>query len=206
MRMIGRPNGNIFVISGPSGSGKTTISNRLLKEVDGLVRAVSFTTRAPRTNEKHGKDYFFISLNEFKTKIVQGDFLEYAQVFGNYYGTDRSWVENILDGGSDVLLSIDVQGAKQIKEKMKNAVLIFLVPSSLSILRHRLLNRATDNSSTIDYRLSMAREEIRCIRYYDYVVINEKIEEAVSMIKAIILAERSRVAKNIKAIEEKFLK
>lgn len=178
--------GRLIVISGPSGSGKTTICNRLLKLLPDLEYSVSFTTRAPRHGEKDGRDYFFISKEEFQRRIKDGAFLEYASVFDNYYGTSKDWVMERLDHGKDILLSIDVQGAAQIRKNFLKALLIFLIPPSLKVLEERLKNRATDEPIEIEKRLAKAKEEMAQVGNYDYVVINDKVTEAVEEIRGII--------------------
>lgn len=178
--------GRLIVISGPSGSGKTTICNSLLKLLPNLEYSVSFTARTPRRGEKDGQDYFFISKEEFQNKIKNGGFLEYAKVFDNYYGTGRDWVTEKIGQGKDILLSIDVQGAAQIRKSFPNAILIFLVPPSAKVLEERLKRRATDDPREIEKRLEIAKEEMAQIGNYDYVVINDKVDDAVSEICRII--------------------
>lgn len=177
----------LIVISGPSGSGKTTVCNKLLEEMSGLTYSISFTTRAPREGEGNGEDYFFISKEEFKKRMVLDKFLEYATVFDNDYGTDREWVSN---QEKDVLLCIDVQGAAQIRKNCPEAVLIFLMPPGMKILEERLHQRATDNPQEIFKRLSKAKEEMAQVSNYDYVVVNDKVNQAVKEIKSIIEKER----------------
>lgn len=173
----------LFVISGPSGSGKTTVCDKLLEEIKDLKYSISLTTRTPRRGEENGKDYFFISKDEFKKRVKENKFLEYAAVFDNYYGTDKDW---ILSQDKDVLLSIDVQGAAQIKNNYKHAVLIFLMPPSITVLEKRLRLRATDHPEEIEKRLSKAKEEMAQVSNYDYTVINDKLDDSVSKIKSII--------------------
>lgn len=182
--------GRLIVISGPSGSGKTTICNRLLKLLPNMEYSISFTTRAPRHGEKNGRDYFFISKEEFQRHIKNGSFLEYAQVFDNYYGTNKDWVTERINQEKDILLSIDVQGAAQIKKNFPKAILIFLIPPSLKILEERLRRRATDHPEEIEKRLVKAKEEMMQVGNYDYVVINDRVELAIEKIKNIIQHER----------------
>ena len=179
--------GKLIVISGPSGSGKTTICNKLLEEIPDLQYSISYTTRAPRLGEKDGKDYFFVSKDEFERRIKENKFLEYATVFGNYYGTDKDWA---LNQNKDVLLSIDVQGASQVKKNYSDAVLIFLMPPSMESLKERLQQRATDDSQEIVKRLNIAKKEMEQVSNYDYTVVNCKIDEAVAKIKTIIECPR----------------
>jgi len=173
----------LIVVSGPSGSGKTTVCRGLLKKIPGLQRSISYTTRPKRPGEKNGKDYFFISRNDFENRIKENRFLEYAVVFGNYYGTDKDWV---LSQKTNILLSIDVQGAAQIKKNYPNSVLLFLMPPTMKALEERLKIRATDKQDEISKRLDKAKEEIAQAPNYNYTIINDKIEETVERIKAII--------------------
>lgn len=182
--------GKLVVISGPSGSGKTTICEHLLKLLPNLEYSISFTTRSPRKGEKDGKDYFFISKEEFQKRIKESLFLEYAQVFDNYYGTSKNWVLEKLNQGRDILLSIDVQGAAKIKKNFSDTALIFLMPPSLKVLEERLRKRATDDEKEMMKRLSMAKEEMAEVAKYDYVVINDKVDDAVKEVKDIIQHER----------------
>ena len=176
----------LIVISGPSGSGKTTVCDRLLGVMPDLLYSVSFTTRTPRKGEKDGKDYFFISKDEFQKRIQENKFLEYANVFDNYYGTDKEWV---LTKDKNVLLGIDVQGAEQIKKNYVNAVLIFLMPPGMKALEERLQKRATDNLQEIAKRLNKVKEEIAQVSNYDYIVVNDEVNLAVEKIKTIIEKE-----------------
>lgn len=182
--------GRLIVISGPSGSGKTTICEKLLKALPDMEYSISFTTRKPRRGEKDGKDYFFVSDEEFQKRIKENLFLEYAQVFGNYYGTSKNWVLEKLNAGRDILLSLDVQGAARIKKNFPDAVLIFLMPPSLKVLEERLKKRATDEDKEVSKRLTIAKDEMAEVGNYNYVVINDKVEEAVAEIKNIIRNER----------------
>ena len=182
--------GKLIVISGPSGSGKTTISSKLLELLPDLEDSVSFTTRSPRPGEKNSRDYFFISPEEFQKRIGENKFLEYAVVFDHYYGTLRHRVLNKLEQGKNILLTIDVQGAAQIKKNYPEAVLIFLMPPGEEALRERLTNRATDDPEEISKRLANAKEEMAQVGNYNYVVINDKVNEAVKKICGIIKNER----------------
>jgi len=182
--------GKLVVISGPSGIGKTTICNHLLKLLPNLEYSISFTTRSPRRGEKDGRDYFFVSREEFQRRIKDNLFLEHAQVFDNFYGTSRNWVLEKLNQGKDIMLSIDVQGAAKIKKNYPESILIFLMPPSLKVLEERLKKRATDDEREMKKRLSMAKDEMAEVAKYDYVVINDKVEDAVKEIKDIIQHER----------------
>lgn len=182
--------GRLIVISGPSGSGKTTICNRLLKLLPNLEYSISYTTRAPRKGERDGKDYFFISKEEFQRRIKEGSFLEYAKVFDNFYGTGKDFVLEKLRQGKDVLLCIDVQGASQIKRNFPKAILIFLMPPSLKVLEERLKKRATDHPEEISKRLAKAKEEMKEAFNYEYIVINNKIQETLLDMQGIIQNEK----------------
>ena len=178
--------GKLIVISGPTGSGKTTVCDRLLEEMPDLQYSISFTTRSPRKGEKEGRDYFFIEKEQFEKRIQEGKFLEYAQVFDNYYGTDKDWVNEILEQGKNVLLCIDVQGANQVKKNFEDAILIFLMPPDFEELGRRLRGRGTDGEDQIKKRLDMAKEEMAQVSNYNYMVVNDKLKDSVSDIVHII--------------------
>jgi guanylate kinase len=185
--------GNLIVISAPSGSGKSTLVRGLfdrLLETPGLVFSVSHTTRKPRAGEKHGVDYFFVSETEFRATIAAGGFLEYAEVYGNLYGTSREAVEAQLQASRDVLLDIDVQGAMNVKQSFPSAILIFVLPPSFQALRGRLLKRGLDARKTIEHRLRIARQEVACYSKYDYVIVNEDIERSLFELQSIVSAAR----------------
>ncbi len=183
----------VFIISAPSGSGKSTLVARLLKEVEGLTFSVSCTTRAPRGTEKTGQAYDFIDRAEFLKRIEAGEFLEHADVFGNFYGTHRSALEKAKEQGKDLVLDIDVQGAAHIKgERIPDAVTIFILAPSREILERRLRDRSQDSDETIRRRLENAVREIGDYSKYDYVLVNQDLEEAVESLKAIVRAERVR--------------
>jgi guanylate kinase len=182
----------LIVLSAPSGGGKTSISKRLLQVDPDLVRSVSATTRLPRKLEKHGQDYYFLNLQEFKRLLRQNRFLEWARVHGHYYGTLRAEVKKKRAQGRDVLLVIDVQGGLQVKRMDPAAVLIFVKPPAFTELANRLRHRDTDSDQTIQERLQNARREMRVARQYDYVVVNERLYQATRQVRAIITAERLR--------------
>ena len=184
--------GKLFIISGPSGAGKGTICNRIIDETE-LEFSVSMTTRAPREGEIDGVHYYFVDEETFLMAVADGGFLENAVVFGNRYGTPKGPVLEKLQSGTDILLDIDVQGALQIQENYPDGIFIFLVPPSMKELRRRLEGRGTDPQETIELRLSKARSEMAYVTKYDYLVINDDLDEAVDRVKAIILAEHSRV-------------
>lgn len=187
--------GRLFVISGPSGTGKGTVCRMVLDEAKAFS-SVSMTTREARPGEAEGVSYYFISIEEFERTIETGGFLEYAKVYGNYYGTPKQKVLDKLAEGVDVVLEIDVQGAAQIKEKYPDVVLIFILPPSLSEQRERITGRGSETKEMIDLRMGAALKEISQIDRYDYYVINNDLAEAVWRVKAIIATEHSRVARD----------
>ena len=182
----------VFIISAPSGSGKSTLVARLLARGLGLRFSVSYTTRKPRGNERPGESYNYISRAEFEARIQRGEFLEHAVVFGNYYGTHREVLEQALREGKDLILDIDVQGARQLKESIPEAVSIFILAPSRDILEQRLRTRSEDSEEVIQRRLRDAAEEIRNYNQYDYELVNHQVEESVNTLAAIIRAERVR--------------
>ena len=182
----------VFIISAPSGSGKSTLVKHLLHDVKGLMFSISHTTRQPRGAEKDGEAYHFIRREEFETRLAAGEFLEWAQVFGNYYGTHRGVLDEACRRGLDLVLDIDVQGARQLKEKIPEAVTVFILAPSRQELEHRLRTRSEDPDEVITRRLKDAAEEIRNYKIYDYVLINRDLEEAEATLSAIVRAERVR--------------
>ena len=196
--------GRLFVISGPSGTGKGTICKELIKD-DKIRLSVSMTTRNPREGEVHGVSYYFAIKEEFLQKIEAGGFLEYAEVFGNYYGTPKMEVLELLENGIDVLLEIDVQGALQIKEVYPEAVLVFILPPSMEELRARLTGRGTETQDVVERRLGEAAKEISYVKQYDYAVINDDLEEAIDNVKMVIKASHFGVTQSIaNQYEEEF--
>jgi len=187
--------GNLIVISAPSGSGKTSLANRALEEIPKLKFSVSHTTRKPRPGERDQVEYFFVSEKEFEEMIGQGTFLEHARVYGNYYGTSRAFVDEQLSVGYDVLLDLDVQGAAQVKKSYPEAILVFVFPPSLEVLKTRLKNRGLDDPSIIDKRLRIAKKEIQRYTDYQYVIINREIEESLVELKSIIQVAGCRLEK-----------
>lgn len=196
--------GRLFVISGPSGTGKGTICKELIKD-DKIRLSVSMTTRNPREGEVHGVSYYFATKEEFLQKIEAGGFLEYAEVFGNYYGTPKMEVLELLDEGIDVLLEIDVQGALQIKEVYPEAVLVFILPPSMAELRARLTGRGTETQEVVERRLGQAAKEISYVKQYDYAVINDDLDQAIDNVKTVIRASHFGVTQSIaNQYEEEF--
>lgn len=182
--------GILFVLSGPSGVGKGTVKEALLKTMDDICLSISATTRKSRSNEVHSKDYFFVDPQEFQEMIDNNQLLEWAQVYSNWYGTPRDFVLEHLQKGCDVLLEIDIQGAMQVKNKMPEAVFIFLAPPDLDELARRLCGRGEDSQESIDLRLATCAAEMAHIKYYNYVVVNNHVNEALEKVRSIIQAER----------------
>lgn len=186
--------GLLIVLSGPSGVGKGTVRKAIFDSEDNDFQySISMTTRKMRDGETEGVDYYFRSREEFEELIVTGEMLEYAEYVGNYYGTPLSYVQKTLDEGKDVFLEIEVQGAKQVKEKVPDGVFIFLTPPDLSELRSRIVGRGTDAMEVIDERMRVAREEIEMMALYDYAVVNDEVPKAVKRVKEIIATEHFRV-------------
>jgi guanylate kinase len=186
--------GILFIISAPSGSGKSTLVSQLRTLVAGLEFSISYTTRAPRGSEEDGREYHFTSREQFERMIAAGDFLEWAEVFGNYYGTAVSALEHAREAGKDLLLDIDVQGALQVMKKLPEAVSIFIMPPSPQVLEMRLRNRSEAEQMTseavITARLTEARNELKRLDRYKYALVNDVLDQAVSEMKAIVLFER----------------
>ncbi len=192
----------LIVVSAPSGCGKTTILRRVLALEGKLSFSVSVTSREPRPGEKEGKDYFFISESEFKSRIAGGEFLEYALVHGNCYGTARAQVMKLLQSGQDVVLDVDVQGVAQLAKTWPfDMATIFIVPPSFDELRHRLVSRGTDDGEVISRRLANARGELRFASQYRYLLVNDEIDKAVAGFRQIISAERAKVERNRALLE-----
>ena len=200
---MGRKKGRLYVISGPSGTGKGTICAEILKDINNEF-SVSMTTREPREGETHGKEYYFVSHEDFLDNIEKGNFLEYATVFDNYYGTPKDMVLKRLEKGRNIILDIDVQGGLNVKAAMPDAVLIFLLPPSLAALRERLEKRGTETPDKIEKRLSKAVNEIRFIGEYDYYVVNDIREEAVQEVRSIMTAESLRVPEKVLPLIRKY--
>ena len=186
---------SVFLISAPSGSGKSTLVHRLMQADSRLAFSISYTTRPPRPAETDGVDYIFISRKDFEERLARGEFLEYAEVFGNYYGTNRSSFEAAVEGGKDLVLDIDVQGARQLKVAIPEAISVFVLPPSREILEQRLRSRSQDSEEVIQRRLRGAAEEVRNYTQYDYVLINREIDEASARLASIVRAERLRKAR-----------
>ena len=187
--------GILFVVSAPSGTGKTTLVERLVQDVPHLQMSRSYTSRAARAGEADGVDYNFISRADFEARIADGQFLEWADVFGNFYGTGHAETEARLASGCDLVLTIDVQGARQVRAKPIPTVGIFVLPPSFETLERRLRGRSKDSETAIERRLATARQEVPAYTEYDYVVVNDEVEDCVARLKAIVIAERARLAR-----------
>lgn len=195
--------GLLFVVSGPSGAGKGTICKKLIEKID-IDLSVSMTTRKPRPGEIDGKNYYFVTEEEFKETINKDGFLEYAMVYGNYYGTPRAAVMKKLKEDRDVVLEIDIQGALKIRETYPKGIFIFILPPSMTELRKRITGRGSESEDDINLRLGETLKEVSYIDKYDYCVINGEINEAVNRVAAIIKAEHSRVSKDIYELIAKY--
>lgn len=196
--------GFLIVLSGPSGCGKGTVADELFRRNDDIVFSVSATTRQARPGEVDGKNYFFLSEEEFLKRAKNDEFLEYASVHGHYYGTPKDLVTKRIEEGEIVLLEIDVQGALQIKQKMKEVVFIFLIPPSMEELKRRLVGRGTESEKDLEIRIANGFKEISFVEEYDFFVVNDYLEDAVRDIESIIKAEKHR-AKRFKYIKDKVL-
>lgn len=186
--------GILFVISSTSGGGKTTLVGRLLDALPDLAVSVSHTTRQPRPGEVHGTDYHFVSVDEFQRMVGENEFVEWANVYEELYGTSEKAIQKILEEGFDVLLDIDVQGGTQIRERFPDSVLIFIVPPGREELERRLLKRGTETPSEIEVRMAQADKELALIPFYDYAVANENLDSAADALRCIVVAERCKVS------------
>ncbi len=185
--------GLLFVVSAPSGAGKTSLCRAVTDELENLRHSVSYTTRNPRPGELDGRDYYFVTQDRFREMIQAGDFAEWAEVHSNYYGTSRRVLDGMRAEGIDVILDIDTQGAKQIRQKYESrAVFVFIMPPSLDILEERLQNRKSDRDDEIRRRMQRARDEMRDYTFYDYVIVNRDFSRALIEIRSVITAERCR--------------
>ena len=194
--------GVLVVISGFAGVGKGTLVKSLMEKYDNYALSVSMTTRAPRAGEQEGVSYFFVSREKFEQTIAEDGLIEYAEYVGNYYGTPKSYVEDQLSKGKDVILEIEIQGALQIKEQYKDAVLLFITPPSAEVLEKRLRGRGTETDEVIKKRLSRAKEESVGIEKYDYIVVNDKLEECVENVHRIISAAHCSPDRNLDFIDD----
>lgn len=198
--------GLLIVVSGASGTGKGTVCKKLLSELPNVHYSISATTRQPRQGEVDGREYYFISDDEFKRWIADGKFLEFAEVYGNFYGTPLTKIEERLNRGEDVLLEIDVQGALNVKRKCPDGVYIFLLPPSLDELKRRIEGRGSETPDSLKRRLQAAVAEIQIGREYDYAVVNDTVDNAVAQIEAILVAEKCRVARSADKFDSEVFK
>lgn len=184
--------GNLYVVAAPSGAGKTTLVKRLLQNESEVRLSISYTTRLPRPGEENGREYHFVDVDTFRAMIDRGDFLEWAEVHGNFYGTSKTWIANQMTDGSDVLLEIDWQGAQQVRRIFPEAIGVFILPPSLEELERRLTGRGTDSREVIARRLAAAQAEMRHVGEFDYAIINDDLERALDDLRAILRASRLR--------------
>ena len=194
--------GILVVVSGFSGAGKGTLMKRLMEKYDNYALSVSATTRDPRPGEEHGREYFFHTKKEFEELILEDALIEYAQYVDNYYGTPKAYVEKQLNMGKDVILEIEIQGALKVKKKMPNTLLLFVTPPNAEELKHRLVNRGTESMDVIESRLSRASEEAKGMSEYDYILINDVIEECVDNMHSIIQSQHDAVKNRQEFIKE----
>lgn len=192
--------GILSIVSGFSGAGKGTVMKALLSKYDNYALSISATSRAPRVGEQEGREYFYKTVEQFEEMIKNNELIEYAQYVGNYYGTPKAYVEQMLNEGKDVILEIELQGALQVKEKLPDTVLIFITPPSADELKNRLIGRGTEDMATIEARLRRAAEEAEYMPQYDYILINDKLDECVDELHQLIQSEKSKVCRNIENI------
>ena len=187
--------GNLYVVAAPSGAGKTTLVRLLLEREPEIHLSISYTTRAPRPGEENGREYHFVAVDAFRSMISRDEFLEWAEVHGNFYGTSKKWIGNQLTAGHDVLLEIDWQGAQQVRKLFPDALGIFILPPSIDELTRRLTGRGTDAPEVIQRRLAAAEAEMRHVAEFDYVIINDQLDQALEDMRAIVRASRLNVRK-----------
>jgi len=196
--------GILFIISAPSGAGKTTLCKEVVDIFQNLRHSVSYTTRAPRPGEVHGRDYIFVSPSEFEKMITAGEFAEWAEVHGNHYGTAIKSLDEYRTKGIDVILDIDCQGARQLKERNGDGVFIFILPPSFHELRRRLDSRNSDSDEVKERRIRNASDEIKELGWYDYIIVNDLFSKAVEELKSVLIAEQCRTLRVIEDVKEKF--
>lgn len=192
---MSKPMGNLFIVAAPSGGGKTSLVQAMVSKLNNIAISISHTTRPKRPCEQEGQDYFFVSEAQFKTLIAEQAFVEYAKVYQHYYGTSIQQIANRRADGLDIVLDIDWQGAEQIKRLMPDAVLIFIIPPSLKILEERLQSRGQDKKEVISFRMQEAKAELRHYKAFDYVIVNDDFEKAVSELSSIVIANRLSLAR-----------
>lgn len=196
--------GVLYIISAPSGAGKTTLCKEIIDIFPHLRHSISYTTRQPRLGEVHGKDYYFISRDEFRRMVTDDEFAEWAEVHGNCYGTSIRTLEECRASGIDLILDIDIQGARQLKKRYEGGVYIFILPPSYEELRRRLNGRSSDSDDVINRRIDAAAGEIRESRWYDYIIVNDQFSRAVEELKSVMIAERCRTSRVLEAVTELF--
>jgi guanylate kinase len=196
--------GILFIISAPSGAGKTTLCKEVVDILPNLRHSVSYTTRSPRSGEVHGRDYFFISPSEFETLMAAGEFAEWAEVHGNFYGTAIKTLDEYRTNGIDVILDIDCQGARQLKERYRQGVFIFILPPSFNELRRRLDLRNSDSDEVKERRIRNAAEEIKESGWYDYIIVNDTFSKAVEKLKSVLIAEQCRTSRMLGKVAGQF--
>jgi guanylate kinase len=196
--------GVLYVISAPSGAGKTSLCKEIIDIFPGLRHSVSYTTRTPRVGEVHGRDYFFVELQEFQRMIGAGEFAEWAEVHGNFYGTSLATLEESRSKGIDLILDIDIQGARQLKERFEGGVYIFVLPPDLGELRRRLESRSSDSPEVIERRIGNAGGEIKEARWYDYIIVNDDFPVAVEQLKSVLIAEQCRAFRLLSLLRREF--
>jgi guanylate kinase len=182
--------GHLFIVTAPSGAGKTTLVRLLVENDPGIRVSISSTTRSPRSGEQDGREYHFVGVEDFLAMVGRGEFIEWAEVHGNYYGSSKLWIEAQLAAGRDVLLEIDWQGAQQVRKTFPQAIGVFILPPSVDTLRERLAGRATDSADIIARRIAAARDEMRHVDEFDYVIINDDLQQALGNLLAVVSASR----------------
>ncbi len=185
--------GHLYIVTAPSGAGKTTLVRMLLENDSGIRLSISYTTRVPRTGEQDGREYNFVTMDAFRAMVARSEFLEWAEVHGNCYGTSRPWIEAEMAAGRDVLLEIDWQGAQQVRRLFPEAIGVFVLPPSMAELERRLTGRGTDSAEVIARRLAAAREEMRHVSEFDYVIINDDLQQALGDLLSVVRASRLRL-------------
>ncbi|WP_224983201.1 guanylate kinase [Geomonas agri] len=196
--------GVLYVISAPSGAGKTSLCKEIIDIFPNLRHSVSYTTRPPRNGEVHGRDYFFVGKEEFDRMVEAGEFAEWAEVHGNFYGTSLATLKESRTEGIDLILDIDCQGARQLKGRFEGGVYIFVLPPSIEELRRRLDNRSSDSQEVIERRIHNASGEIKEARWYDYIIVNDKFSEALEQLKSVLVAEQCRTGRLLQGLSRIF--
>lgn len=196
--------GVLYVISAPSGAGKTSLCKEIIDIFPNLRHSVSYTTRPPRNGEVHGRDYFFVGKEEFDRMVQAGEFAEWAEVHGNFYGTSLATLKESRSEGIDLILDIDCQGARQLKGRFEGGVYIFVLPPSIEELRRRLDNRSSDSQEVIERRIQNASGEIKEARWYDYIIVNDKFSEALEQLKSVLIAEQCRSTRLLQGLSRIF--